>query len=104
MNKDRLIKECELLSKAELRQVIASLVQFRKKDATPCERLGYFVGDCFEIVAKDDLAGFVLGQFVTLYKDDGGHQPLFFGSNDEFSLCDDKPGAYLELTQVKPVT
>lgn len=62
---------------------------------TPCEELGYKVGD--EFIIQEDSCGFVKGQTVKLYKDDGTTCPLFEGSNSKYELCGDHEGAYFDL-------
>lgn len=73
------------------------------KDApqTPCEKLGYKVGDQFRVKARD--CGFEAGQLVSLYTDDRTSIPLFSGENHTFRCCHGNPGAYLALTNVEPV-
>lgn len=46
------------------------------KKMTPCEKLGYKVGDEFEVI---DHHAFKKGQVVTLHEDDGTECPLFAG-------------------------
>ena len=46
------------------------------KKMTPCERLGYKVGDKFEVIIHH---AFKKGQVVTLHEDDGTECPLFAG-------------------------
>lgn len=72
--------------------------------ATPCEELGYKVGDKFKVVCEDSRAcGFKKGATITLYKDDQSDCPLFKWDNLEYSLADGKGVAYLNLSKVKPV-
>ena len=47
-----------------------------RKEMTPCERLGYKVGDEFEVISHH---AFKKGQVVTLHEDDGTECPLFAG-------------------------
>ena len=71
------------------------------KHLTPCEQLGYKVGDKFIVLKTTD--GFTNGQTVHLYKDDGTSMPLFEGANTRFALCgEDGSGAFLFLDFVKP--
>ena len=71
------------------------------KPLTPCEQLGYKVGDKFIVLKTTD--GFTNGQTVHLYKDDGTSMPLFEGANTRFALCgEDGSGAFLLLDFVKP--
>lgn len=75
--------------------------QSDKKILTPCEQLGYKVGDKF--IVLETTAGFTKGQTVHLYKDDGTPVPPFKGANTRFALCgEDEPGAFLSLDYVKP--
>lgn len=46
------------------------------KKMTPCEKLGYKVGDEFEVISHH---AFKKGQVVTLHEDDGTECPLFAG-------------------------
>ena len=47
-----------------------------RKEMTPCERLGYKVGDEFEVIRHH---AFKKGQVVTLHEDDDTECPLFAG-------------------------
>lgn len=62
---------------------------------TPCEQLGYKVGDKF--VVKQEIAGFTKNQIITLYKDDGSHIPLFKGENSRYAICDGESGGISRL-------
>lgn len=62
---------------------------------TPCEELGYKVGD--EFIIQEDSCGFVKGQTVKLYQDDGSNCPLFQGINSRYNLCDGQEGTYFNL-------
>ena len=68
------------------------------REMTPCEKLGYKVGDDFMVLAS--IVGFKSGQVVTLFEDDGSGSPLFKGDNNTYTLCDGKPGAHLLLDKV----
>ncbi|MGL5580422.1 MAG: hypothetical protein ACRDCE_05600 [Cetobacterium sp.] len=68
---------------------------------TPCEELGYKVGDKF--IVETFVSGFVEGQTVTLYRDFGTDIPLFKGDNEHYSLCDGEPGAYIHVNLITPV-
>lgn len=77
---------------------------------TPCEKLGYKVGDTFAITdrlpdgAMEAGTGFKAGQIVTLARDDGSMLPLFSGDNLKYYLCDDDAqGAYVHLSLVTKV-
>ena len=68
---------------------------------TPCEQLGYKVGDKFIVLKTTE--GFTKGKTVHLYKDDGTSIPLFEGANTRFALCGGgDSGAFLSLDYVKP--
>lgn len=72
---------------------------------TPCQELGYKVGDKF-IALEDSL--FTVGSIVTLHRDDGSTVPLFAGEGSGFSNAIDaegneQPGAYEYLDCVKPI-
>jgi hypothetical protein len=68
---------------------------------TPCEKLGYKVGDKFRCLSGH--VGFEIGQIIALYRDDGSYSPLFFGKNSEYTNCDGKPGAHLNLDYVEKI-
>lgn len=81
---------------------------------TPCEKLGYKVGDTFTVTCGSGeykttpytiklSSGFTAGQVITLSRDDGSDIPLFSGENERY--CNgpkDTPGAYLSLAYVTP--
>lgn len=70
---------------------------------TPCEKLGYKVGDKFEVVA--DSCGFKAGQVVTLARDDESRAPCFSGKNAAYQNAPGRAeGAYIGLDNVKPLT
>jgi hypothetical protein len=80
------------------------------KQLTPCQQLGYNVGDKFEVIEtdEDELCGFTTGQVVTLFEDDGFTLfPFFQGENSEFSYYLDGgvlvSGAYLFVEKLKPL-
>lgn len=74
----------------------------QKQDFTPCEQLGYKVGDKF-VVSKGIAGTFRVGETVWLYKDDGTSIPLFKGKTVRgFYLCDGEEGDYLSLNNVTP--
>ena len=52
---------------------------------TPCERLGYKVGDEFEVISHH---AFKNGQVVTLHEDDGTECPLFAGDGGVAGVFD----------------
>lgn len=74
-----------------------------KRVKTPCEELGYKVGDKFEVLSGGHV-GFENGQIVELYKDDGSKSLLFKGDNSQYKYCDGEPGAFLSLVFVKPLS
>ena len=55
------------------------------KQMTPCERLGYKVGDKFEVISHH---AFKNGQVVTLHEDDGTECPLFAGDGGGAGVFD----------------
>ena len=65
---------------------------------TPCQKLGYKVGD--EFIIQKETCGFVKGQTVELYEDDGTNEPLFRGDNMCYNHCDGREGAYFDLDLV----
>jgi len=69
---------------------------------TPCDKLGYQVGDKFEILESS--CGFKEGKIVELFGYDGSDTPLFKGENDQYRLCDGTQGAYLLLHKVRKLT
>lgn len=69
---------------------------------TPCEKLGYKVGDKFEMRCSS--YGFKEGQVVTLFEDDRTDTPCFKGDNTVYDNAGGKPGAYINLSNVKPVS
>lgn len=68
---------------------------------TPCKDLGYKVGD--EFIIQEHAYGFVKGQTVKLYEDDGTSQPLFEGSNLKYKHCSGQEGAYYPLDSVTKI-
>ena len=56
-----------------------------RKEMTPCERLGYKVGDEFEVISHH---AFKKGQVVTLHEDDGTECPLFAGDGGGAGVFD----------------
>ena len=55
------------------------------KQMTPCEKLGYKVGDEFEVIRHH---AFKKGQVVTLHEDDGTECPLFSGDGGGAGVFD----------------
>lgn len=55
------------------------------KKMTPCEMLGYKVGDEFEVISHH---AFKKGQVVTLHEDDGTECPLFAGDGGGAGVFD----------------
>lgn len=71
------------------------------KPLTPCEQLGYKVGDKF--VVLEGCATLVKGTIVELFKDDGTTSPLFKGKTTRnWHIADGEEGAYAGLDYVKP--
>lgn len=56
-----------------------------RKEMTPCEMLGYKVGDEFEVIRH---YAFKNGQVVTLHEDDGTECPLFAGDGGGAGVFD----------------
>ena len=72
------------------------------KPLTPCEILGYKVGDKF--IVTEYYHTFKNGTIIELFKDDGTSIPLFKGKTREGNrLCKGEEGAYAGLHQVKPI-
>lgn len=69
---------------------------------TPCEELGYKVGDRFKAIFP--CHGWKKDQIITLFRDDGSNHPLFEGEGCHYNNADGKPGAYFGLAWVKKVT
>lgn len=69
---------------------------------TLCQKLGYKVGDKFEIIRENN-DGFLVGTIVRLYEDDGTEWPLFAGENTKFRNAYGEEGAYTYLGNVKPL-
>ena len=70
---------------------------------TPCEELGYKVGDRFEVTVGDERA-FSVSSVVELYEDRGDDCPLFKlieGRCNFKNLPNNEAGAYLPLWRVK---
>lgn len=65
---------------------------------TPCEELGYKVGDRFLVL---ETSTFQKGAIVELYRDDGTACPLFKGNETKYKLCDGAPGAFIPLKKVQ---
>lgn len=76
---------------------------------TPCEKLGYKVGDKFTFVEGvhpariEIVTGFKRDQTITLYCDDGTEAPLFSGENTKYQLADGEPGAFVALVLLTKV-
>ncbi len=71
---------------------------------TPCEELGYKVGDKFEVIEGDECVGVKKGQIIELNEDDGSNYPLFEGDCNYFLANDcNSKGAYFSLRKVKPL-
>ena len=68
---------------------------------TPCEQLGYKVGDKF--IVTEYCHTFKNGTIIELFKDDGTSIPLFKGKTREGnSICNGEDGAFANLSQVTP--
>lgn len=74
---------------------------------TPCEELGYKVGDKFEVIVVNACdKPFSLGSFVELSEDDGSKRPLFkliSGSCNFNNLPNNEKGAYEYLEFVEKI-
>lgn len=70
---------------------------------TPCEELGYKVGDRFEILTDEEV--FTAESIVELFRDDGSPSPLFklVSGECDFNNCDGEKGAYASIYSVKPI-
>lgn len=69
---------------------------------TPCEQLGYKVGDKF--IVTEYCVNFEKGTSVELFRDDGTRSPLFKGkTKGEWFWCDGEEGAYAGINQLKPI-
>ena len=66
---------------------------------TPCEKLGYKVGDTFVVVKENT---FSVGSLVSLYEDDGTDYPLFklITGECEHYCCDGDVGAFTDISNV----
>ena len=88
-NKEYVLHNSALIPKEQVNKLL-----------TPCEQLGYKVGDKFVVIRET--AGFTKDQIINLYKDDGSHMPLFKGENSRYASCSGESGAYLDLSYAKP--
>lgn len=68
---------------------------------SPCQKLGYKVGDKFVLLCDNE--GFAKGTLVTLYRDDDSHAPLFKGQNSRYTLAGREQGAYSDLRKVRKI-
>jgi hypothetical protein len=68
---------------------------------TPCQKLGYKVGDKFQVL-HNHVCGFKEGATVTLFEDDGSKNPLFSGEC-AYNIADGGPGACMHLDFVEPL-
>lgn len=66
------------------------------KKMTPCERLGYKVGDKFEVISHH---AFKNGQVVTLHEDDGTECPLFAGDGGGAGVFDGVECSFATLNE-----
>lgn len=69
---------------------------------TPCERLGYKIGDVFKALSDDP---FSEGSLISLYKDDGSADPLFklLKGSCYYDHAEGGPGAYINLERIEPI-
>lgn len=67
-----------------------------RKETTPCERLGYKVGDEFEVISHH---AFKKGQVVTLHEDDGTECPLFSGDGGGAGVFDGVECSFATLNE-----
>ena len=71
------------------------------KILTPCEQLGYKVGDKF--IVTEYCHTFKNGTIIELFKDDGTSIPLFKGKTRKGNrICKGEDGAFSNLSQVTP--
>ena len=56
------------------------MIMTSEQKRTPCEKLGYKVGDVFKVL-KGELF-FVVGDIITLQRDDGTQAPQFKGKDN----------------------
>lgn len=70
---------------------------------TPCEELGYKVGDRFEVLTGSE--AFTAESIVELFRDDGSPAPLFklVSGECDFKNCNREKGAYESLDSVRPM-
>ena len=66
------------------------------KQMTPCEKLGYKVGDEFEVISHH---AFKKGQVVTLHEDDGTECPLFAGDGGGAGVFDGVECSFATLNE-----
>ena len=66
------------------------------KKMTPCEKLGYKVGDEFEVISHH---AFKKGQVVTLHEDDGTECPLFAGDGGGAGVFDGVECSFATLNE-----
>lgn len=70
--------------------------------STPCERLGYKVGDKFRVTEAD--IGWGVGQIIELQYDDESPAPLFVGPGCEYHNGQSgESGGYLSLVKVEKI-
>lgn len=67
-----------------------------RKEMTPCEKLGYKVGDEFEVISHH---AFKNGQVVTLHEDDGTECPLFAGDGGGAGVFDGVECSFATLNE-----
>lgn len=66
------------------------------KKMTPCDKLGYKVGDEFEVISHH---AFKKGQVVTLHEDDGTECPLFAGDGGGAGVFDGVECSFATLNE-----
>lgn len=69
---------------------------------TPCEKLGYKVGDKFWVREHPGSSAFTKNSVISLFDDDGSKSPLFklVEGDCNHSHAEGKPGAYISLEYI----
>ncbi|AJT60752.1 hypothetical protein [Citrobacter phage CVT22] len=68
---------------------------------TPCEELGYQVGDLFEVINNKAKPYYKYGDIIMLIRDDGSAMPLFQQEGNTFTRDDGE--WYMSLDSIKPI-